>query len=151
MTTYTFKLYKGVNNAIERTLKLRGFIVEKLLRPIAVILEIIQSSLEDGAVSFSEWSHRVLCLILARLVFANHRNVLESSTRITKISVVLLSYVTISHSVKIFLNCFHSFVSHILMLIILVLYHLCCFILFWSFYIHIDFILFYINNLINIH
>lgn len=54
MTTYTFKLYKGVNNAIERTLQLRGFIVEKLLRPIAVILEIIQSSLEDGAVSFSE-------------------------------------------------------------------------------------------------
>lgn len=124
-------------------LKLRGFIVEKLLRPIAVILEIIQSSLEDGAVSFSEWSHRVLCLILARLVFANHRNVLESSTRITKISVVLLSCVTI-HSVKIFVNCFHSFVSDILMLIMfLVLYH---FDLFFFIFTQTYFILFYINN-----
>lgn len=124
-------------------LKLRGFIVEKLLRPIAVILEIIQSSLEDGAVSFSEWSHRVLCLILARLVFANHRNVLESSTRITKISVVLLSCVTI-HSVKIFVNCFHSFVSDILMLIMfLVLYH---FDLFFFIFTQTYFILLYINN-----
>lgn len=78
-------------------LKLRSFIVEKLLRPIVVILEIIQSSLEDGAVSFSEWSYGILCLILARLVSANHRNVLESSTSITKISVERVVWQFISY------------------------------------------------------